>query len=162
MAGYGDDAGFEAWLTENGYTLPDGAPEPAVLRQRGAGYIDGEYGALFTGVPTGGFAQERAWPRTGATYYGSAIPDDVVPDQVIKSSYVAALHEADNPGSLAVATTQAAAVKREKVDVLEVEYFAGSGDAVKDATVVLSPVEGLLAPFLIVETMGGLGLWAIG
>lgn len=70
MAGYGDDAGFEAWLTENGYTLPGGAPSGEVLRNRGAGYIDGVYGARFSGIPTGGLAQERAWPRAGA--YGDA------------------------------------------------------------------------------------------
>ncbi|SJM49597.1 hypothetical protein FM111_01920 [Brevundimonas diminuta 3F5N] len=52
-----------------------------------------------------------------------------------------------SPGSLSVAASTSGAVKREKVDVLEVEYAAGSGNAVADATVRLSAVEGLLTPF---------------
>lgn len=41
MAGYGDDGGFNIWLTENGHTLPADAPMEAVLRNRGTEYIDG-------------------------------------------------------------------------------------------------------------------------
>lgn len=156
MAGYGDDSGFNSWLSENGYVLPGDAPTPAILRQRGSVYIDGQYGSQFTGSPTGGFAQERAWPRTGATAYRASIPDDVVPTAVIQASYHAALYEAQNPGGLAVSATGTGNIKREKTDVLETEYFAGSGDALADATPTLSAVEGLLAPFLIAEIEGSL------
>lgn len=148
MAGYGDDTAFAAWLTSNGYTLPVGAPAPGVLRQRGAAYIDGLYGSRFTGVPTGGLAQERAWPRTGATAYKTAIPDDVIPVRVEQASYFAALQEANEPGSLAVSASAAGTIKRERIDVIDTEYFAGSGDAVADATVRIAAVEGLLGPFL--------------
>jgi hypothetical protein len=149
MAGYGDDAGFTAWLTANGHTLPSGTPAEAVLRQRGSVYVDGLYGRRFVGLPTEGYGQERAWPRTGAVASGGAVPSDVVPVAVEHASYAAALHEASNPGSLSAAASQAAAVKREKVGPMEVEYVAGSGDAALDATVRLTEVEGLLAPFLI-------------
>jgi hypothetical protein len=54
MAGYGNDEGFATWLAENGHTLPDGAPLPAVLRQRGSVYIDGHYGMRFAGEKAGG------------------------------------------------------------------------------------------------------------
>lgn len=147
MAGYGTDQAFEAWLAANGYTLPAGAPAPAVLRQRGSAYIDGMYGARFTGQPTNGLAQERAFPRTGATAYGQAIPTDMVPTAIEAASYFAALHEAENPGSLNAAAKTNGNVKRKRIDVLETEYFEGSGDAVADATVRISAVEGLLAPF---------------
>lgn len=72
MAGYGDDEGFATWLAENGYTLPDGAPLPVVLRQRGSAYLDATYGPRFVGVPTDP-EQEREWPRTGATIFGTAL-----------------------------------------------------------------------------------------
>jgi hypothetical protein len=147
MAGYGTDQGFTDWLTTNGFVLPEAAPTPAVLRQRGSQYLDGVYGSRFPGQPTGGFAQERAWPRTGAEASGQAIPTDAVPVAIEHASYHAAYQEAVSPGSLSVAASTSAAVKREKVDSLEVEYVAGSGDAVADATVRLSAVEGLLAPF---------------
>lgn len=164
MAGYGDDAGLQAWLADNGYTLPVGAPLPAILRQRASTYVDGLYGSRFVGVPAGGFAQERAWPRSGATVYGSTIPDDVIPLPVIQASYAAALQEANEPGSLSVTVTAIGTIKREKTDVLETEYFAGSGDPLANATPTLSAVEGLLAPFLVVEVEegSGFGIWAIG
>lgn len=163
MAGYGDDAGFAAWAADEGLTLPVDAPLPAILRQRGSAYVDGLYGQRFSGVPTGGFAQERAWPRTGAIAYGAAIDPDVIPDAVVKASYFAAFQEASSPGSLSPVATSAGQVKREKVDVIEVEYFGGSGDALADATPTISAVEGLLAPFLIVVcTTPTIGIWAIG
>ena len=151
MAGYGDDAGLDGWLAVNGYVLPVGAPTKPVLRQRASDYLDGQYGARFVGAPTGGFAQERAWPRKDASACGEAIPDDVIPVAVISASYAAALYEAQNPGSLQATTPGQPLIKREKTDVLETEYFAGSGDALADATPLLSAVEGLLAPFLIGE-----------
>lgn len=147
MAGYGDDAKFTAWMASNGYSLPDGGVAVAILRQRGSAYIDGLYGSRFSGQPTAGFEQERAWPRVGACAHGQPIPSDVVPVAIEQASYHAAYQEGLSPGSLAIAVTAAGAVKREKVDVLEVEYAAGSGDAVTDALVRISAVEGLLAPF---------------
>lgn len=162
MAGYGDDSGLADWLAANGYTLPSGAPTPAVLRQRGSDYIDGLYGPRFRGFPTDGVTQDRAWPRTGATAYGSSIADDLIPTAVINASYAAAWYEANNPGSLAVAASAAGAIKREKVGPLETEYFEGSGDAAGDATLKISTVEGLLAPFLIPGAVPGFGILSVG
>ena len=147
MAGYGDDAKFNAWMASNGYSLPDGGFAVAVLRQRGSAYIDGLYGSRFSGQPTGGFEQERAWPRVGACAHGQPIPSDVVPVAIEHASYHAAYQEAVSPGSLSVAASTSGAVKREKVDSLEIEYVAGSGDAVADALVRISAVESLIAPF---------------
>lgn len=155
MSGYGDDTGLDAWLASNGYVLPPGAPTKPVLRQRGSSYIDGLYGPRFGGNPTGGFAQERAWPRSGAIAFGQAIPDDLIPVPVINSSYAAAYYEAQNPGALQAVASGQAQIKREKTDVLETEYFVGSGDALADATPLLSAVEGLLAPFLTADIDGG-------
>ena len=150
MAGYGTDQGFTTWMADNGLPMPLSAPTPAVLRQRGSQYLDGVYGSRFSGAPTGGFEQERAWPRVGACAHGQAIPSDIVPVAIEHASYHAAYQEAVSPGSLSVAASTSGAVKREKVDTLEVEYVAGSGDAVADALVRLSAVEGLLAPFFAV------------
>lgn len=147
MAGYGSDTGFQDWLITNGHVLPESALAPAILRQRGSQYIDGLYGSRFAGVPTGGFEQERAWPRTGAEASGQTIPSGVVPVAIEQASYHAAYQEAMKPGSLAVSATSAGALKRKKIDVLEKEFFEGSGDAVADNTLRLSTVEGLLCPF---------------
>ncbi len=163
MAGYGDDTLFAAWMVSNGLTLPGDAPTPAILRQRGSDYVDGLYGPLLPGSPTGGIDQERAWPRVGARAFNVSLADDSIPLKWVHASYWAAHHEGNNPGALAVSATAAGSVKREKIDVIETEYFAGSGDASADATVRLSAVEGLVAPFLIPAHSGTcLGLWAVG
>ncbi|TWG90325.1 hypothetical protein L598_000700000820 [Mesorhizobium sp. J18] len=149
MAGYGDDAGFETWLTENGYTLPDDAPSPAVLRQRGSAYIDATYGPRFVGTPTDP-EQEREWPRTGAYIFGSALASDMVPDRVVKASYRAAYIAATNPAALSVVIDPARRVKRQKVDTIEREFFDG-GEATGGAVTasLSSDIEGLLAPLLM-------------
>lgn len=148
MAGYGDDAGFTSWLAENGYVLPAGAPDKAVLRQRGSTYIDGTYGERFPGLPTGGLEQERAWPRTGATIYGSALASDLIPQRVVEASYFAAYFEATAPGSLAVVMDPAKRVKRQKLGPIEREFFE-QGDGVPSSFApVSSIIEGLLAPLL--------------
>lgn len=162
MAGYGTDEGFAAWLAASGRELPASAPDPAVLRQLASDYLDATYGPLFVGRPTDGIDQERAWPRTGATVWGHAVDPNTVPVAIALATYVAAYHEAHNPGSLHVALVPATAVKRERVDVLEVEYFAGSGDPVRDAVVRIGVVEGLMAPFLAKPIEGEISIRAIG
>lgn len=162
MAGYGDDAGFAAWMAENGYVLPGDAPSPAILRNRGSQYIDAVYGSRFVGR-VADYDQERAWPRTGAIVNGARLPSDAVPKAVIFASYFAALEEANNPGSLQVTGSSASMVKREKVGPLEVEYqsVANDGTAV-GITPLISIVDGMLAPFLCDDTLMGLGIWSVG
>ena len=164
MAGYGTDAGLADYLATNGLVLPAEAPSPAILRQRASDYIDGLYEARFTGTRTDPLNQDRAWPRTGAVAGIVAVPSDVIPMAVERAAYAAAVHEGQNDGALSVAASQAGAVKRKKIDVIEKEFFEGSGDVVADATVRLSVVEGALSPFLKTDSAGtaSLGLWAVG
>jgi len=148
MAGYGTDEGFTAWLAANGYTLPVGAAASAILRQRGSSYIDGRYGKLFAGAPTGGVTQDPFYPATGATYYGSPIADDLIPIPVVEASYFAAYAEAISPGSLSVTIRTGRLTKREKVEgAVEREFFAPGDDMLAAMTPVMSAVEGLLTPF---------------
>ena len=136
----GSDSAFQAWMVARGHTLPAGAPTAAVLRQRATDYIDAVYGPRLVG--------------------------DQTVDQLLTAletaTYVAAWHEANNLGSLSAAASQAGAVKREKIDVIETEYFDGSGDALADGTIRFSLVEGILAPYLRPVTNSGPYLWAIG
>lgn len=162
MAGYGDDAGFNAWMADNGYALPSGAPSAAVLRNRGSNYIDAVYGSRFVGsvVDAG---QERQWPREGAYVNGKLMPSNVVPAAVINASYQAALQEANEPGSLSVVGSASSAVKREKIGSLEVEYANAQSDGTASSiTPLISIVDGMLAPFLKDETLPYLGIWSIG
>lgn len=129
MEVHGTVEGFEAWLDARGHaTLDAGSLTPAMLLQRATDYLEAVYGPRLSGVEE-------------TVALSSALE---------RATYAAALHEAQNPGSLNAAVTQSASVKREKVDTLEVEYFGGSGDAIADATVKISGVEGLLSPFFYV------------
>lgn len=152
MAGYGTDDGFTDWLEANGYSLPDAAPAPAVLRQRGSTYIDGLYGPRFSGSPVEGAAQDREWPRTDATdRYGNAL--NGVPQRVIDASYYAAYAEALSPGSLSTTYTPGTAKVLTEVKGIKWEVV---GDASKPGSMipVISAVEGLLAPFLVQPVPG--------
>lgn len=148
MAGYGDDAGFSAYAAAAGYTVPAGTISAA--RQRGSNYIDGTYGMRFPGVPTGGLAQERAWPRTGATAYGSTLASDLIPQRVIDASYEAAYLEMVKPGSLSISFDPSRKVKRQKVEGIEREFFApgDNGNIFAPDAPVSTVIEGLLAPLI--------------
>ncbi|APG91147.1 DnaT-like ssDNA-binding protein [Sinorhizobium americanum] len=162
MAGYGDNAGFTSYAEAAGYVFPDGTSDAqkTAARQRGSLVID-RYEPRFSGKRTGGYAQERAWPRTGATtYYGEALPSDTVPVAIINASYEAAFIELTNPGSLSPVVTGTSTVKREKVGQLEVEYSTSSSTEIDQivalATPVVTLIEGLLWPFLVPILPGAL------
>lgn len=147
---YGTTDAFADWLSENGHALPGTAPAASVLLARASAYIDGTYGARFSGVPTGGFDQSLAWPRTGASAYGQPVPVHAIPDAVVRAAYTAAWQEASVPGSLSAFGTLATQIKRVKAGPAEVEYQSSAGDVAQTLTPILTAVDGLLAPFLAV------------
>ena len=164
MASYGDDAGFAAWLAEQGYTLPDNAPAPAILRARGSAYVDG-YETYWTGQRAGGVMQELAWPRTGALLNCVlAIPSDAIPIVVTNASYRAAWLEASTPGTLAgPSVTTGARIKTEKVDVIEVDYFDDGKSAVGGGPgFVDSLIDGWLNVFICNDQKNAAFLWSLG
>ena len=149
MAGYGDDTGFAAWLADAGLALPVGAPTPAVLRQRGSDYLDATDAArLDCSAPTGGIAQERAWPRTGHLIYGGAIDPAAIPAAWVQASYRAAYREATTPGWATSSRDPSRMTKREKADVVEREFFAPGETAGASGANIDAQIEGLITPFL--------------
>lgn len=149
MAGYGTDEAMKAYWDAAGYTYESDAPF-AALRQRGSTYIDATYGGRFPGTPTGGIDQERAWPRTGASVYGSTLSSTVIPQRVVDASYEAAYIEMNSPGSLTATFDPAKRVKRQKVDTIEREFFEpGDGANIFAPNApVSSIIEGILAPLI--------------
>lgn len=154
MAGYGTNAGFTAYAQAAGYVIPEGTTDAQIsaARQRGSLVIN-RFEPRFSGSRTGGFSQVNAWPRTGAsTYYGEAIPFDVIPEAIVNAAYEAAFLELTNPGSLSPVVTGSSTVKREKVGSLEIEYAASSstdiGNIVAMATPVVTAIEGMLWLFM--------------
>ena len=144
---YGTNVDLTTYLTDNGYTVPVGY-DPDVARLKGSNYVDGTYYSEFKGTAVG---LDAAWPRTGVTGVSSA----VVPLRVEHATYEAAILWANDAAALtsgAVISTQQ--VKREKVDVIEVEYqdnVSDTIDLVDDAIPRYSVIESLLRPLLRVK-----------
>lgn len=148
MSGYGTDEAFASWLLLNGYMLPGTAPTAAVLRQRGSVYVDGLYGARFTGAPAGGVDQDRAWPRTGASdTFGNAIGSSAIPARVIEASYFAAYLEATTPGILSKTFTPAE--QKVLTEVKGIKWtVVGDSSKMNGSVMVSTVIEGLLAPLI--------------
>lgn len=86
-----------------------------------------------------------AWPRTGMMDCdGNDIAENAIPMQVILAQLAAASAELQSPGILTPSITPGQQVKREKVDVIEVEYMTpkdqGVPDGVYDPLTRLRPV----------------------
>lgn len=165
MAAYGTDQGFTDYLASMGYVLPAGAPTPLVLRTRGSAYIDATYEALWTGVRKGGVMQELGWERTGATLNcATPIPDDVIPPAVVNASYRAAWLDAVTPGVLSGSTSGGQRIKRQKVDVIEREFFddgaatAGSGAG----GFIDAEIDGAMRPLICDDEGNGAFMWSLG
>lgn len=163
MASYGDDAGLTAWLAEQGYALPGTAPSLAVLRARGSAYVDG-YEQFWTGYRTDGALQELGWPRTGASLNCKiAVPSDLIPPAVINAAYRAAWLEGETPGILAGATpSPGSRVKRQKVDVIEREFFDdGKATVAGGPSFIDSTIDGWLSGF-ICDDKDSAFMWTLG
>lgn len=153
MAGYGSDQGFRSYAVATGYAIFEGATDAQIAsaRLRGSIVVD-RYEPKLSGRRTAGYAQERAWPRTGAsTRWGEAIEETAIPVVIVNASYEAAFLELTNPGSLSPVVVGAEVVKREKVGPLETEYAALTSASPTDvaamATPVVTIIDGMLWPF---------------
>lgn len=159
---YGDDSGFQAWLDSMGYVLPVGAPSIAVLRARGSAYLDATYEPLWTGQRADPLVQTDAWPRVNATINCVvAIPSDVTPPQVITASYRAGLLLASTLASPSAST--GARVKRQKVDVIEREFFDDGASQAGSAGGFVDPeIDGAMRAFICADTGAGFFFESIG
>lgn len=128
---------------------------------RASSSIDGLYGDQFPGKKAGGRDQILAWPRTGAYDHcaDENIPDDEIPLAVEYATYAAALQELIEPGSLSPIVTPGRVTKREKVDVIEREFFGPErGPDADSMRPVLSTVEDALRCLLSASGGGNIFL----
>lgn len=123
---YGSDQGLEDWLSAQGLELPAGS-DRAVLRNIGSSYLDAAYEArLSCSSRTDGFEQELAWPRTGHVVNGQLVPDTLIPLAWVNASYRAAYLTAITPGWATAGIDATRQTRREKVDVIEREFFSAA------------------------------------
>lgn len=110
---------------------------------------------VWQGTKTHGRSQALAWPRAGIVdREGWGITSDEIPFEIKEATYRAALYEHDNPFGLTPEIVAGGVVKREKVDVIEIEYAIGSeGGGSKVPS--LTAINNLIAQYVV---SGGAGM----
>lgn len=163
---YGSIAGADAYALSIGNTawglLSTDAKNAALVRgslyvdSYNRRYLDGDFKCWwqFIGGKTGGWAQEREWPRSGV----DGLPDNVIPVQIEYATYEAAIREGTNPGSLNPDIDRTSLVKSEKVDVLQITYAVSDNANAGSLMPVIPAIESLLSAFLIRRCTGGLAI----
>ena len=124
-------------------------------------WIDGVYGARFPGVRLAGRAQDRAWPRKGATDREGQ-PIIGIPDEVVYATIEAAIREDASPGSLAPDVVPAMMLKAARVEgAVSVTYAVPEGGDPMGMVPVLTRIEGILWPILTGSGNTGIGVQLI-
>lgn len=118
---YSSVADCSAWaVLYYGAALAGSPADKEAAIRRAVAYLDG---LKWKGIRTHGRDQSLAWPRDGVTdCEGLAIASDEIPDEVIFAQHTLARVEFLSPGALSPSVSLGGVVKREKVDVIEVEY----------------------------------------
>lgn len=97
------------------------------------------------GTRTNGRSQALAWPRTDVEdEEGETVDDDAIPVEIVQATCLIAAKEVATPGYMSPAVVQADRVKRERVDMIEVEYLGGNMSAEASRPVLLQ-VEDLIS-----------------
>src|SRR5262245_8388709 len=147
MAHYGTEAAFEAYCIQMGYTPVEGAVDPAL--ERATLWLDGTYGSRYPGQPTDGRDQELGWPRTGAVdCKGYAIQPDVIPAEIERATYEAALRELANPGGLSPDVTVGRVYKSVSVSGAVSVTYADEGGVAQSQQPTITIVDNMLACLL--------------
>lgn len=125
MTAYGTTDGYKAWADARGVSYVGKTNDDIdQARLRASEYVDGTYRSQFPGCKTGGRAQDREWPRAGATdREGYAVPSDTVPAEIDNAAYEGTKRELVSPYSLAPDIKAGGGViNRVKAGSVEVEY----------------------------------------
>ncbi len=128
---YADAAAYVTWHTAFYGAAPDAttAEQEGAIR-RAVMYLNT---LAWNGTKTYGRGQSLAWPRTDVTdCEGIAIGSGEIPAEVIYAQHVLTRAEIASPGVLAPTGSVIGGIKREKVDVIEVEYDTSRGTGTID------------------------------
>lgn len=120
------------------WTGTDAVKESAI--RKAVAYLDGHYRNRLKGIMVDPINQLLAWPRYDVVIDGVTIASDTIPQRLKDAQCELALIAL----SADLAPNVSAGIKREKVDVLETEYFAGA----PAGTTVYTAVNNLLATLL--------------
>lgn len=131
---YHADRGNTAW------TGTDAVKEHAL--RKAVAYLDGHYRNRLKGIMVDPIKQNLAWPRYDVVIDGVTLARSPIPQRIRYAQCELALIAL----SADLAPNVSAGVKREKVDVLETEYFAGAPAGTTVYTAVNNLLSDLLKP----------------
>lgn len=154
---YGNKDEFITYHTSRGREIP-GTWDDARINSSllvASEWIDGIYGPYFSGQKTGGYTQEREWPRTSAvtnTWPQYVFGNSDIPTAVINATYEAAWRQASSEGSLEVDYTPGK-YKSVSIDgALSVDFVLPSG--VSEIQIQIAAVDRLLWPLFCKKYAG--------
>ena len=146
---YASVAEFKTYATDRGLTeslaLSDAVIESSLIKA--SDYLEANYYDAWKGTPTN-IGQSLAWPRDGVYIDGVLLADNVIPQKLKNANIELAIRAGAGSELL---PDEGQRVKREKVDVLEVEYNENYSAEPKYPL-----ISRMLAPFL--ESNQGSGI----
>jgi hypothetical protein len=158
---YADVTACSAWaVAYYGSALAGNTADKEAAIRRATAYLDG---LAWKGTRTLGRGQSLAWPRSDVTdCEGLAIASDEIPGELIFAQHVLARAEFQSPGVLSPSVSLAGVNRREKVDVIEVEYDTSrlQGNAAELRQIVTMAMDKLKC-LLAVQPGGARVPWAV-
>ena len=136
---YVSDRGLDGWST-----LTESLKEQALIKA--TDFIEATYRDAWKGERLAS-AQTLSWPRLNVIVDGFLLASNIVPIPLVNSCVEMAIKSAAGETLI---TDQGQRVKREKIDVIEIEYQDYS-----DPTLRYPFVNRLLSPFLLSSSDGG-------
>ena len=153
-------AGAEAWADVTacsawavlfyGQSLTGSTADKEAAIRRAVAYMNT---LVYKGTRTFGRGQTLSWPRTGVTdCEGLAVGANEIPPEIITAQHILSRAEFVAPGILSPQGSASTLVKREKVDVIEVEYDVSSRvGSVDDIRTIVTAAIDALKCFLAVQ-----------
>lgn len=148
---YGNAADFVSYHEDRGRDIPGSWSDTGISAALlvASEWLDASYADSWVGYPTGGYSQERLWPRSAAytnTSPSYTFTDDEIPLAVVSATYEAAYRELTTPGTLGADFTPGK-YKSVKIDgAVQVEY--ASMFSAGEAQIQMPVLAGLMNPLL--------------
>lgn len=148
---YGSKDGFVEYHEARGRVIPFAWDDDSINASLlvASEWIDNMFGSQFSGQKTGGYTQEREWPRQGASAFVNPVHNFAntdIPDEVVKATYEAAWRDASKPGSLQVDFTPGKYKSVTVEGAISVDYKLF--DNASEVQTQIAIIGSLLAPLL--------------
>lgn len=154
---YGSAAEFETYHETRGREIPGTWTEDMITAALliSSEWLDATYADAWVGYPTGGYTQERLWPRSAAftnTDPSYTFANDEIPNAVKYATYEVAYRELTTPGTINADFTPNKYKSVRVEGAIQVEY--ASMFSAGQAQVQIPVLAGLMNPLLSSTGLG--------